>query len=287
MKAFGGIREVARGLTTSTGRDLNFAPLDDTANVGEIVGEGFFPGDSGAGDESPPGGGSGAGANRWAALTFSNIIVKTWKYTSKIFTVSRELLQDESYNIEGEIQNAIATRIGRAATADMTTGAGTAGPQGVVTGAAAVAANASAAAGILYADLLNTLHSCDPAYRPNGRWMMHDSILQSIRNIQDGAGQYIWQLSAIPSQPDTLFGYPIQINQNMSATSADTDEPILFGDFNYYMVRDVTGMSLRRLDELYAESDMVGYVAFMRMDGRYLAASADAVFPVKKLVMVA
>ncbi len=288
MKNFGGVRSVARSLSTGHGRPIHHPTMDDTSNVGVWVGEGFYPGDSGAGNESPPAGGSGTGASRWTQLAFEEVILNAYKGTSKIFPVSNELLQDNTYDIEGEIQRAIVTRIGRLFNSAMTTGSGTGVPQGVVTGAIASGTTASAAAGILYVDLLNTLHSVDPDYRMGSSWMMHDSIMKSIRNIQDGAGQYVWQLTAIPGQPDTLFGYPITINQDMSATSAATDEPILFGNFQYYMVRDVASIGVRRSDEIYIESDMTAFVAFMRMDARYLATSAWAAqFPVKKLVMAA
>ena len=45
-----------------------------------------------------------------------------------------------------------------------------------------------------------------------------------------------------------------------------------FGDFSKFVVRCVSSMSVKRLAELYAASDEVGFLAFERVDSNLLDA---------------
>jgi HK97 family phage major capsid protein len=46
---------------------------------------------------------------------------------------------------------------------------------------------------------------------------------------------------------------------------------ILFGNFSNYLIRDVTGLAVLRLNERFAENGQVAFVAFERTDGRLVA----------------
>ena len=43
---------------------------------------------------------------------------------------------------------------------------------------------------------------------------------------------------------------------------------VMFGDFSYYWIADRQGRIFRRLNELYAETGQVGFLATQRVDGR-------------------
>ncbi len=64
----------------------------------------------------------------------------------------------------------------------------------------------------------------------------------------------------------------------MTVSGAKT---MLAGPFKKYKVRDVKKVQVKRLDERYADSDQVGFVAFMRSDGRILNAGTG---PIRHLV---
>ena len=80
--------------------------------------------------------------------------------------------------------------------------------------------------------------------------------------------------------PDRLLGYKYVINQSMANAQAQSAKIILFGDFSKYKIRDVAGIRLVRLDELFAQTDQVGFVAFLRSDGQLLDAGTN---PIKYL----
>ena len=74
--------------------------------------------------------------------------------------------------------------------------------------------------------------------------------------------------------PDTLFGYPIEINQDMPAMTTG-NKPIAFGDFyEGYIIRQVRGFQVLRMDERWADFLQVGFLGFARYDGKVRNAAA-------------
>jgi HK97 family phage major capsid protein len=260
LKAFGGIREVARLFPTPTGNDIPWPTVDDTMNVGELLAENI------------------AAASQDVA--FGQVILKAFKYSSKLVLVSMELLQDSFFDVGTILRDLLAERIGRITNTHFTTGTGSGQPQGVVTGATlgktGIVGQTTA---IIYDDLVDLEHSVDPLYRPGSSYMMADSSLKVIKKLKDTAGRPIWQpgLSASLQTGQESFnsinGYPYQINQDMAVMAANA-KSILFGNFSKYVVRDVREFTLLRLQERYAEFGQVGFLAFTRCDGRYINTAA-------------
>ena len=127
-------------------------------------------------------------------------------------------------------------------------------------------------------------HSVDPVYRnANARWMMNDATALIARLIKDGDGQYMWRAGLTDAQPDRLLGAPVIINPDMPAATTSL-KPIIYGDFSTYMVRNVAGIEVKRLNELYAANGQIGMLAFIRFDGALVDAGQH---PIKGLVMAA
>lgn len=248
MKAFGAVRRVARVITTESGASMPFPRVDDTANVGAILAENTQVTEQDV---------------AWTQATLS-----AYMYTSRLVRSSLQLIQDSAFDVEGELRDMLAERVARIQNQHFTTGTGTGQPQGLVTGATTGVTAASATA-VTADEIISLAHSVDPAYRTSGnaRFMMADTAVSSIRKLKDTTNQYLWQPSLQAGVPDSLFGYPIEINQDMPAMTTG-NKPIAFGDFNQgYLIRDVRGFQLLRLDERYADFLQVGFLGFARADG--------------------
>jgi len=186
-----------------------------------------------------------------------------------------ELLQDSAFNIEALMNELFGERLGRLANSVLTTGTGTAQPNGIVT--ASAEGKVAAATGAITADeLIDLQHSVDPAYRasPRARWMFNDSTLAAIRKLKDGQGNYLWQMGDVRvGEPAQILGHPYSVNQAVAdiGTSA---KPVIFGDFGKYVVRKVLGFQVLTLRERYAENFQVGFVGFKRFDGELLNTAA-------------
>ena len=261
LLAFGGMREVATILRTAEGNDLPIPTVSDHANVGAILAENTQVSEQ--------------------DITFAQITLKAYKYSSKLIRVSSELLQDSAIDLESFIGGALGERIARIFNTHATTGDNSSKPQGI--SASAAGKTATAVDAITFAELLDLQHSLDPAYRANARFMMHDTTFKLVRKLVDDQNRPIFMNDLSATSPGTLFGVPVVINQDVATVAAGA-KAIYYGDFSKYIIRDVQDFTLLRLEERYADYHQVGFVGFSRHDGRILDAGTD---PIKHLIMAA
>lgn len=110
----------------------------------------------------------------------------------------------------------------------------------------------------------------DPALR----WVMHRDIMALIMKIRDTTGQYIYQPSLVAGQPDRLIGVPVIESEYAPNTLTAGLYVALLGVISNYMIVDVQGVDIQRLDELYAETSEVGFLAERWVDGQPTLAEA-------------
>ena len=249
LKAYGGLFGISNVIHTTSGQPLPWPNNDDTANVGAIIGE-----------------------NTQVAevdLAVGQRILNAWTYTSNLVLVSLELLQDSAFDLDAWIPKKLGIRIGRAVANHLVNGTGTGQPTGILS---SVATGTTGATGettsIIYDDLVNLVHSVDPAYRAGGncRFVMNDLSMAVIRKLKDNYGHPLWQPSITDKSPDLLLGYPLTIDQAMPVMAANA-KSVLFGDFEAGMVvRQCLDIQMMRLTERYADYLQVGFFGFSRLD---------------------
>lgn len=266
MKAWGPMWDasIVRELNTGNGRQIDWPTIDDTAKTGRIKAENANVDDDGTDDAA-----------------FGEKVLNAFVYDTGMVRIPLELLQDSAFNMEDLLNDLFGERLGRLANSVLTTGTGTGQPNGIVTASSAGKTAASATA-ITSDELIDLLHSVDPAYRasPRCRWQFNDSTLAAIRKLKDGQGNYLWQMGDVRTgEPNMLLSHPYSVNQAM-ANIATTTKPIIFGDHSRYVVRKVLGFQVMTLRERYAEAFQVGMVGFKRFDGELLNTAA-----VKHMVM--
>jgi HK97 family phage major capsid protein len=262
LLAFGGMRQVATILRTDTGGPLPIPTTNDTTAKGRLISENSVTTET--------------------EMTFGQLVLDSWKYSSDYILASVEFLQDSSIDVPGFLGTALGTRIARLQNDHFTTGTGSSQPNGIVTAATTSSVTFAGTSTIIYDDVVNLIHSVDPAYRNNGRFMFHDGALKMLKKIKvlqysgDTTGYPLWQPSLTMGQPDMIGGYPYIVNQSMT-TPATGVKSILFGDFSKYIIRDVRDVTLLRLDERFAEYHQVAFLAFARSDGDLLDAGTHPV----------
>lgn len=259
MLDFNGVRQACTILPTKTGNDLPMPTDNDTGNKGALLAE-----NTAASEQD---------------LTFGQKTLGAYKYTSKVVRVSMELMQDSAFDINAYLSRKLGERIGRITADHFTTGTGSGQPNGIVTAATLGKTGASGqTTTIIYDDLVDLMHSVDPAYRtlPGCGWMMPDSMLKTVRKLKDGDSRPLWQPGVAAGEPDSILGKSYFINQSMAAPAASA-KTLLFGDLKSYIVRDVKDVMVMRLVERYAEYGQVGFLAFSRHDGELLDAGTHPV----------
>ena len=258
LKQYGGMYQAARIVRTAGGGLWNQPYVDDTSTAALLTAE--------------------ASATTTQDFSISRIQLNTYTYRSKI-VVSREWLQDEAVNAAGEINTMLATRLGRAINAHFTTGDGSSKPTGILaaSGGAPTGKTTASATAITATEILDLVHSVDPAYRtgPNVAFMMNDSTLAAVKKLTLGSSDStpLWVPSMRDGEPATIWGFPYVINQSMESI-ATGKKTIAFGDWNYYVIREVLNPIFVRTDELFLDNFSVGFYGFSRYDAKLIPVGA-------------
>lgn len=221
------------------------------------------------------------GAYNASDETFGQVQLDAHK-VGTIIKVSEELLNDSAFDLESYIMSEFVRRIGDKEEEAFLVGNGVNKPTGLLndTGGAEVGVTAAATKAITADELIDLYYSLKAPYRKNAIWILNDSTVNLIRKLKDGNGQYLWQPAIRDGEVSTILGRPYFTSP--FAPSADAGaKSVLFGDLNYYWIGDRQGISLKRLNELYAGNGQVGFLASKRLDGKTVLPEAFKVLQQK------
>ena len=146
-------------INSTDGRTFSIPTVDDTAVTAVAHTEGTQPTDDGGKD-----------------VTFGQKSVGAFAFDSEWVRWSAELNADSILNMESLLGSLLGERLGRIANSKLTTGSGSSDVEGIVTNSAAGKTAASATA-ITADEIIDLIHSVDPAYRQStsAAIMMNDS----------------------------------------------------------------------------------------------------------------
>ena len=206
--------------------------------------------------------------------SFGQVSIGAYKLGTMI-KVSEELLNDSVFDLQSYISREFARRIGAKEEEAFFTGDGKGKPLGVLaaTGGAETGVTAASATAVTADELMDLYYSLKSPYRKKSVWVLNDSTIKAVRKLKDSNGQYLWQPSLTAGTPDTILGRPVKTSAYMPAIAAGA-KTIAFGDFSYYWIADRQGRSFKRLNELFAATGQVGFLASQRVDGKMILAEA-------------
>lgn len=191
--------------------------------------------------------------------------------------LTQAMLDDAMFNAESfiseEISNEFADQLGAA----LINGDGNNKPVGILTKTVTAEKDGVRAFGSLQAvetaevgavsfdDLKDLKAALRAKYRPGAAWVMNDATASVLAKIKDQNGDYIWNDAVTAGEPDTLFGYPVEIDENMPDIAAEA-YPVMFGNFKrgYYLVRR---KGIRLVRDPYTDRPYVNFYATQRVGG--------------------
>lgn len=206
--------------------------------------------------------------------SFGQVSIGAYKLAT-LMKVSEELLNDSVFNLEAYISREFARRIGNKEEEAFFTGDGAGKPTGILaaTGGAQLGVTATGTTAITLDEVLDLFYSLKAPYRNRAVFVLNDATVKAIRKLKDSTGQYLWQPSIQAGTPDTILNRPLYTSAYMPALAASA-KTIVFGDFSYYWVADRQGRVFKRLNELYATTGQVGFLATQRVDGKLILPEA-------------
>lgn len=209
----------------------------------------------------------------WGDSTFSQILLDAQKLHVAI-KVTEELLYDNAFGLENYIITQFGKALANAEEDAFLNGDGKGKPTGIFakTGGGNVTAEVAAFTGD---ELINLVYTLKRPYRKKAAFIMNDKNLAVLRKLKDANDQYLWQPSLKEGEPERLLGYPVYTSAYAPA------DAIAFGDFSYYNIGDRGSRSFKKLTELFAGNDMVGFVAKERVDGKLILPEAVQILKLK------
>lgn len=197
--------------------------------------------------------------------------------------LTNDLLEDSAFDLEAYVPDILSEAFYLGEEETFWSGTGVGQPMGILTHPMASTADStttdgmmvpSGDASLLKADGLISLAMALPEqYDINAKWYFNKRSTESaIRKLVSAtSGDYLWPV--IPSVgnlgPTTLelLGYPV-VRSPWAPDVASNAYPILFGDMRAYRIVDRVGISIQRLREVYAETNLTVFLARKRVGGR-------------------
>ncbi|MDO5747978.1 MAG: phage major capsid protein [Actinomycetaceae bacterium] len=205
---------------------------------------------------------------------FTQITLSAYKLGT-FLKISEELLNDAAFNVEQYLASEFARRIGAAEEEAFLTGDGVGKPTGIfaATGGGETAVTTGKATDITTDELIDLHYSLRAPYRARAVWIMNDATVKTVRKLKDGNGQYLWQPALTAGAPDMILGRPVHTSSFAPEMKAGA-KTVAFGDLGYYWIADRQGRSFKRLNELFATTGQVGFLASQRLDGKLILPEA-------------
>ena len=213
--------------------------------------------------------------------TFGQVTLNAYKL-GVISQISDELISDSAFDLLAWLAKDHGEALGLKSGEAYATGASnsTTTPRGLVN-KASVGVTSAVNTGFTADELIDLQHSLRAPYRANASWLMNDATVKVVRKFQDQDDQYIWQPGLQAGSPDTLLGRPVFTDPSIDTVAA-TKKVIVFGDIEKaYVIRDVEGVTVKVLNELYAANGQVGFRTSLRTDGDLRDANAAKVLAIK------
>lgn len=190
-------------------------------------------------------------------------------YELATFTdISTQLLEDNAYNLEGELGADFAESFGKAEGAAFVSGTGTGQPKGLLTASGIGVVKTGVAADFPATNpadvIIGMFHSLPAPHAQNGVWLMNRTTLGTVRKWKDTTGRYLVCDPISAGAPVTLLGRPIVEAIDMDDIGANKF-PVMFGDLAGYRIVDRVSLSVLRDPYTLATNGQVRFHARKRV----------------------
>jgi HK97 family phage major capsid protein len=190
--------------------------------------------------------------------------------------VSKAEVEDSAFDLEAFLRAEFAEQFGLAEGTGFVNGSGVGSPLGFMVDSAVASVVSGSAATITADGLIALLYEPKSSYADAGTWLMNRATLRAIRQLKDGAGNYLWMpgLQSASPRPATILDRPYVLATDMPDIAANA-YPVAFGDFRRgYMVLDRVGVEVM-VDPITSKSTgCIEFSARKRVGGQVVIAEA-------------
>jgi HK97 family phage major capsid protein len=185
---------------------------------------------------------------------------------------TQTMLDDSAFNVEGWINNRVATRFAVLEAQAFLSGDGVGKPEGILTKSGITEVVSGDASKITADSLIEIYYNLPEFYVRNSTWLMKRSTIKEIRKLKTNDNQYLWQPGLAGVAPATILDRPYVEAVDMPAIATNA-YPVLFGDFRAaYTIVDRQG--IRILRDPYSSKPYVEFYTTRRVGGQVVQADA-------------
>lgn len=199
---------------------------------------------------------------------------------AKRVKVSETLIRNSALPVEGIVNQRLAYKVAITEEKAYLTGNGANQPLGVFT-----ASNfgiptsrdvvTGSATGFTFDGLIDAKYTLKGAYWQKAAWMFHRDAMGKIMKLKNTTtNEYLWQPDVRAGQPDRLLDLPLKMSEYVPNTFTTGLYVGMLADWSNYWIADNINFTLKRLVELYAETNQIGFIIRRETDGMPVLAEA-------------
>jgi len=214
-------------------------------------------------------------------LTFGQRELKPQRFGKRV-KLSRELLIRSVQPVESLVRERLAVALARTQEKKIILGTGANEPLGFMTpsnqGVPTSQDVTAAAAGAVDFDTpMDAIQKLPEAYRPGAEFYFNSTVVTKYRKLKATDNNYLWQDSISAGAPATLHGYPVRTSDYMPGTVATGLYTGAFANLKLgYIFADAWENFFKRAEELYLETNQIGFFSHVYFDGMPKLAKAIA-----------
>ena len=201
---------------------------------------------------------------------------------SKLVKSSMKLIANSALGVESIVAERMSYKFGVTHEKAFLTGSGAAQPLGVFTASnSGVPTSRDVSTGnttteIRFDGLKAAKYSLKKGHRSNARWLFSRSAVEQIDKLKDGEGRYLWQPATINDPEDRILSIPYDESEYAPDTFTTGLYVGILADWRHYWICDSLAMSITRLNELYQETNQIGWIGRLESDGMPVLSEAFA-----------
>lgn len=191
---------------------------------------------------------------------------------AKRLKVSETLLRRSVIPLETLIMDRLAHKFSRTQEKAYLLGSGSKQPLGMFVASnngistARDVATGNTATEVKFDGLIDAKYTLKPQYWAKASWLFHGDVVKQIVKLKNNDGNYIWRESVKEGEPDTILGRPVRISEFAPNAMTAGSYVGMFADYSYYHIATALNLNIKRLNELYAETNRVGFIGRLEED---------------------
>ena len=206
---------------------------------------------------------------------------------AKRIKVSRTLMRSARFDMEAWVNDRMAYKFAVPEENAFINGSGAAQPLGLLNTSGLPVFTTAGSLAVTGDDVINCVYSLPARYAPGATILCNRAFIRKVRLLKGTDNNYLWQPGLQGGSPSRILDTPYEVSDRFDDGLDANDaweasaKIAVIGDFQYYWIVDSLNFTLQRVDELYAETNEVGFIGRKEADGQAVLAEAFYALKVK------